>query len=418
MELLPDYVQGWYLLQDSSLDVSEKNIIQTALRGDYSLQKVAQELRSQWPEADLKRRDQGARQSSFWGSIEEDAAFDAEDDLEGYDEKALQSEGMNEEGLVAMDQAHREAQEAYAIIQGARRTLKEARTKQKFVKLSRQYYSAKGSGGSFRGAASSSSSSTGGGSGRNDANMTCLACGKVGHRAANCPTRKEEAKYEEESAPFVCYADQNEQQASYHATSEGENFARGQGPMTTAEAMAAGIGIIDGGATKTLASVTALEQLMRRNEELRGNPGIKEVDVQTRPTFSFEQVLVNSAYGYHRRSQARRAQGPHHPGGVGPLADLRGDSQVPRGRHRLWRGPCRLPQGERSARGEAGPLGDRTSVVASYSRSTSKCRSRQKRGSQSEQLFGARSGSQELLGTSPPGFAPRKPGGAMCSRAM
>ncbi|OLQ02730.1 hypothetical protein AK812_SmicGene14406 [Symbiodinium microadriaticum] len=290
VELLPDYVQGWYLLQDSSLDVSEKNIIQTALRGDYSLQKVAQELRSQWPEADLKRRDQGARQSSFWGSIEEDAAFDAEDDLEGYDEKALQSEGMNEEGLVAMDQAHREAQEAYAIIQGARRTLKEARTKQKFVKLSRQYYSAKGSGGSFRGAASSSSSSTGGGSGRNDANMTCLACGKVGHRAANCPTRKEEAKYEEESAPFVCYADQNEQQASYHATSEGENFARGQGPMTTAEAMAAGIGIIDGGATKTLASVTALEQLMRRNEELRGNPGIKEVDVQTRPTFSFEQV--------------------------------------------------------------------------------------------------------------------------------
>ena len=291
MELLPDYVQGWYLLQDASLDVSEKNIIQTALRGDYSLQKVAQELRSQWPEADLKRRDQGARHSSFWGSIEEDAALYEDEDLDEYDEKALVSEGMNQEGLVAMDQASREAQEAYATIQGARRTLKEARAKQKFVKLSRQYYTSNRSGGPPRGSASSSSSTTGGGYQRNDANMTCLACGKVGHRAANCPNRKEEAKYEDESAPFVCYADQNEQQASYHIATEGETY--GSTPMTTAEAMSAGIGIIDGGATKTLASVTALEQLMRRNAELRGHPGVKTVDVHTRPTFSFGNSSSN-----------------------------------------------------------------------------------------------------------------------------
>ena len=29
-ELLPDYVQGWYLLHDSGLSGSEKNVVQTA----------------------------------------------------------------------------------------------------------------------------------------------------------------------------------------------------------------------------------------------------------------------------------------------------------------------------------------------------------------------------------------------------
>jgi hypothetical protein len=67
-ELLPDFLQGWYLLQDASLDANEKNLIQTAIRGNYGLMRVAQELRSQWPEEELKKRDQGTRQSGMWAA--------------------------------------------------------------------------------------------------------------------------------------------------------------------------------------------------------------------------------------------------------------------------------------------------------------------------------------------------------------
>ena len=47
-ELLPDFLQGWYMLTDSGLDSHEKNMIQTAIRGNFSVARVAQELRNQW----------------------------------------------------------------------------------------------------------------------------------------------------------------------------------------------------------------------------------------------------------------------------------------------------------------------------------------------------------------------------------
>ena len=64
-ELLPDFLQGWYLLMDSGLDSQERNMVQTAVRGNFSLQKIAHELRAQWPEDELKRRDQQLKQNSF-----------------------------------------------------------------------------------------------------------------------------------------------------------------------------------------------------------------------------------------------------------------------------------------------------------------------------------------------------------------
>ena len=192
VELLPDYVQGWYLLHDANLDVSERNIIQTALQGNYSLQRVAQELRSQWPEADLRRRDNSSQHNSYFGEDDENDVQEA--DLAGeYDEAILAAEGMSEEGLAAIQDADKEINEAYAVIQGARRTLKEARARQKYVKLSRKYYY---SGSSTAGPRTSSASmaATSGTSRENrDATMTCLRCGKVGHRAANCPDKQASA---------------------------------------------------------------------------------------------------------------------------------------------------------------------------------------------------------------------------------
>ncbi|OLP95374.1 hypothetical protein AK812_SmicGene22509 [Symbiodinium microadriaticum] len=292
VELLPDYVQGWYLLHDANLDVSERNIIQTALQGNYSLQRVAQELRSQWPEADL-RRDNSSRHNSYFGEDDENDMQEA-DLAEKYDEAILAAEGMSEEGLAAIQDADKEINEAYAVIQGACRTLKEARARQKYVKL-RKYYS---SGSSTAGPRTSSASmaATSGTSRENrDATMTCLRCGKVGHRAANCPDKQASANYEnEEYAPFVCYTEQDQEiHENYHSNGETPTRPRSSGTLTTTEAMEAGMGVIDGGATKTLASVAALEALMRRNHDLRGDHGVREDDKDLRPTFSFGNSSSN-----------------------------------------------------------------------------------------------------------------------------
>ena len=54
-ELLPDFVQGWYLLHDAGLDQMSRNLVMTALQGDFSYMKVAQELRNQFGEEPKKR---------------------------------------------------------------------------------------------------------------------------------------------------------------------------------------------------------------------------------------------------------------------------------------------------------------------------------------------------------------------------
>ena len=293
VELLPDYVQGWYLLHDANLDVSERNIIQTALRGDYSLQRVAQELRSQWPEAELRRRDHGSRQGGYFGV--EDEEENPEDETYGnYDESILVAEGMNEEGLQAMQEANREAYDAWAVIQGARRTLKEARARQKYVKLSRKYYSPSSKPGATPRRSGPGGSSTSSSSRSNpDANMVCLNCGRTGHRAAHCPDKKADANFEEEQAPFVCYADREmENQESFHINGRTTGTEQDSRMLTTTEAIAR-MGVIDGGATKTLASVQALEALMRKNQDLRGDTGIQEVDTEVRPVFSFGNSSSN-----------------------------------------------------------------------------------------------------------------------------
>ena len=135
-ELFPDWVQGWYLIQDANLTTHERNLIYTALKQDFSLQRVAQELRTQWPEADLKRHDQHHRPSGFMG--EDLQADDWNEDEDGGWEMA--GPDLNEEGMAMMAAAQDEAEAALAAIQTARKTLKEARAKQHSVRMSRQYF--------------------------------------------------------------------------------------------------------------------------------------------------------------------------------------------------------------------------------------------------------------------------------------
>ena len=67
-ELLPEFLQAWYLLADAGLNAQERNMIQTAIGETYTIQRMSQELRTQWPEDDLLRRDQHPhpRTTGYW----------------------------------------------------------------------------------------------------------------------------------------------------------------------------------------------------------------------------------------------------------------------------------------------------------------------------------------------------------------
>ncbi|CAE7244231.1 unnamed protein product [Symbiodinium sp. CCMP2592] len=56
---------------------------------------------------------------------------------------------------------------------------------------------------------------------------------------------------------------------------------------TTSEAVKNGFGVIDGGATRTLGSVQAIEAVMQRNAQKRGSTGVKAVDLENKPVFGF-----------------------------------------------------------------------------------------------------------------------------------
>eukprot|EP00439_Symbiodinium_sp_Y106_P029431 s4552_g3.t1 len=107
--------------------------------------------------------------------------------------------------------------------------------------------------------------------------MTCLRCGKLGHRIANCPQPAQSAKVTEPVAAtssFICYNDLEQDTA----------YVTG---LTTAEAVKKGMAVIDGGATRTLASVPAMEAIMSINHQKHGHNGVSTVDLVDRPVFGF-----------------------------------------------------------------------------------------------------------------------------------
>ena len=315
--LLPSFIQGWYLLTDAALDSAERNIITTALGGDYSPARVAQELRNQFPEQELRRKDHGRRSHAF---------MSAEDAYEGHDIEPNEEqdenygEDLNEEGVAMLADAESEEQQALAAMGQARRTLKEARMRQHSVKMNRQYYRNNETGGPRSSSGTSRPApSTGGNAGTSrDANMICLGCGVKGHRVANCPNKnKSEAMHtndvtssDRQHAPFVCYAEAGESALTVFPS--------------TAQAVEEGYAIIDGGATKTLGSVHAVEALLRRNQEHHGYPRLAEVDKDNKPVFGFGnssegRCISTCKVGVQAGGQAGQVQIHALDEGTGPI---------------------------------------------------------------------------------------------------
>ena len=278
--LLPEWVQAWYLLQDASLEAAERNLVLTATQGQMSLQRIAQELRSQFPESDLKRRDSHRKAHSYVGEcLESDLEEDQSQDM---DFGMVAKEEMNEEGYMAWSEARAETESALAAVQAARRTLRAARDRQHQVKMNRQYY---------RGNRESGP--------RDDSAIVCLRCGKTGHRAAACPAQQpQQSKVDKEHAPFVCFAQTTEQEEAFNLSDPVE-------APTTREAVGQGKCVLDCGATKSLGSVHAIEQIMRLSKA-----GVEAVDRHNRPLFSFGNSTENKCLStVHLRVSAGGAPG-------------------------------------------------------------------------------------------------------------
>ena len=279
-ELLPDYLQGWYLLHDAGLDSHEKNMIQTAVGNTFSTTRISQELRAQWPEDELMKRDQAHKHSSFWnqGDISEDETSMAEPPTTA---TALMSEGMNDEGIALMASAVEAEETAMAALQQARRSLKEARAKQHQVKMSRQYYKV-----------TTSDKSRPAGDSAGKGGIKCFRCGGP-HKIANCPDRTAPPRHEQghvaqEEAPFVCYAEADTEAVTLFAEDAYMTETRvPKSRKSTEQAIAEGYGIVDGGATKTLGSVYAMEALVNANLKKHQDGRVLEVDVNNQPVFGF-----------------------------------------------------------------------------------------------------------------------------------
>lgn len=94
--LLLDMIQGWYLLCDAGMDTGERNMILASLKQDFSFHRVAQKLRNQWTDEDLRRRDQAGRHHIGWWI---DDAGDEDGDVE---DVFVSTEDLNEEGKTLM----------------------------------------------------------------------------------------------------------------------------------------------------------------------------------------------------------------------------------------------------------------------------------------------------------------------------
>ena len=73
--------------------------------------------------------------------------------------------------------------------------------------------------------------------------------------------------------------------------SEGE-LAYAQG-VSTAEAVSQGKAVIDGGATRTLASCAAMEAIMTLNNRKKGHSGLLKLDKKDCPIFGFGNGETN-----------------------------------------------------------------------------------------------------------------------------
>ncbi|CAE7339695.1 unnamed protein product [Symbiodinium pilosum] len=300
-DFLPDFLVGFLLLHRSGLDANERANILAAIRGEFSVAAVSKALREQWGDEDLLRRDR-KKEHAMWADVSDDEDAIVAEDLiapDPYDEP---------EAFAAFQEEQHAIDDALEAIAQNRKTLKDARWRQHQVKMNRRFYPMKGrsDGGKGRGGPSSSS-----GKGK-EKTTKCLRCGGS-HATQACPQKGGSIQHAEEEAEiaFVTMAvatdndppdtkdhtDREYNLERYHGMlpqkiedvfgAETEDILSAEAALTNhRDVIASGMGIVDCGATASLASVDALEAIMRLNLK-KGHDDKVTVLPGLRPTFRF-----------------------------------------------------------------------------------------------------------------------------------
>lgn len=93
VEILPDAVLGWFLLEKSGLDTLEKSVIQGEIKGDFTLAGVEHALRSHWSDDQVRKRDGEAKHVAAFQDEDEDPPSDE-------DEGVVRTDDTRRDGLV------------------------------------------------------------------------------------------------------------------------------------------------------------------------------------------------------------------------------------------------------------------------------------------------------------------------------
>ena len=317
-DFLPDFLVGFLLLHRSGLDANERANILAAIRGEFSVAAVSKALREQWTDEDLQRRDRRrdhAMVADFTEDFDEEDAAWADGGIEAPDPQD------EPEAYAAFQDEQDTIDEALEAIKQHRKTLKDARWRQHQVRMNRKFYPMKGkSGDSGKGRGSSTFS---GGKGKDGYNRKCLRCGGA-HSTGSCPQKSGSAQQAEETAEIAfCaaetvnhtapkdnleYAANNnvlevqsafigdilredmDTEASFmqgqEKKREEDNLSADSALTCHQDIIAAGLGIVDCGATASLASIDALEAIMTLNRRQCGDDRVT-VQPDIKPTFKF-----------------------------------------------------------------------------------------------------------------------------------
>jgi len=264
-KFLPDFVVAWMLLQRSGLDISERGAIIANLRNKFSTENVKQALKLNWPDDDLRQRDQHRGSAMVLGDDDENWLHDS-----GEEEPP---EWMNYEEKTEYSFVTKEVEEAYQAYQGARRTLKDARERQTMMRKNRSFYPSKREGPPHQ---------------KNEETFKrCFKCGSTKHLARECPDRDAPSGKSGPSANLVFSAFSTiEPKASVFDVHLGAEDIDNQTALVLNSLTGEGKAIIDGGATSSVGSLEALEQIGRLNWEKYRDDGI-QVHPGERPSFKF-----------------------------------------------------------------------------------------------------------------------------------
>ena len=263
---ISEFLAGFLLLHRASLDAQERANVLAAIRGQFSTETVGRALREQWSDDDLVRRDRTKMGAAY--VLQE--LDDPEDEAMAAGEEFDNVNDLDDETKEAFWSEQDIIDEAMAAIKVQKATLREARWKQKQMKLGRSFYPP-------REMPRPSSSSMGKGG------IKCFHCGGP-HKVADCPKKgKAQSAQAADEAAEVAFLTEEALHASV--------LEKSDTCLVSASSVKGSIveqcyGIIDSGATASLGSVEAMEAVMEKNIKELGNSKV-DIDLGKKPTFKF-----------------------------------------------------------------------------------------------------------------------------------